>query len=154
MKTLKIAALTAGLLALAACAETSGPWRTLKKPVAAAGPGCVGFTSSIYFDQDSADLTPEAKMVLASARGQARGCQVRSVRVVGLADAVGASEANLALSKHRADTVSAALANHGFGKADFDLAAIGDAGATAPSGAAAPLRRRTDIVFDLAPPAR
>ncbi len=153
MKTTNTAIMIAAALSLAACAETSGPWRSVKRPVAAAGPTCTGFTSSIYFDQDSAALTPEARMVLASARTQARGCQIRSVRVIGLADAVGASEANLALSKRRADTVSSALAAHGFGKADFDLAAVGDLGAAA-SGVAAPLRRRADIVFDLAPPRR
>lgn len=149
MKT-KIIILGLAALSLAACADTSGPWRTLRKPVAAAGPGCASFTSSIYFDQDSAALTPEARMVLASARSQARGCQVRSVRVIGLADAVGAPQANLALSKRRADAVSAALAKHGFGKVDFDLTAVGDAGALGPSGATAPLRRRADIIFDLA----
>jgi len=47
-----------------------------------------------------------------------------------------------------------ALAAHGFGKADFDLAAIGDAGAVSSSGAAAPLRRRADIFFELAAQAR
>ncbi|ADG12452.1 OmpA family protein [Caulobacter segnis] len=154
MKTMKATILIGAVLTLAACAETSGPWRTLKRPVAVAGPTCLSFTSSIYFDQDSAALTPEARMVLANARTQAKGCRVESVRVIGLADAVGASEANLALSKRRADVVSSALAAHGFGKADFDLAAVGDAGARAPSGAAAPLRRRADIVFALASPAR
>jgi len=126
----------------------------VKKPVTTAGLACTAFTSSIYFEQDSVALTPEAKMVLANARAQARGCEVRSVRVIGLADAVGASEANLALSRRRADTVSAALATHGFGQAEFDLAALGETGATAPSGAVAPLRRRADIVFDLAPRTR
>lgn len=154
MKTTRAALLTLGFLALAGCAETNGPWRTVKRPVAAPAPPCAGFTASIYFDQDSAELTPEARMVLANARVQARGCTVRSVRVVGLADAVGASEANLVLSKRRADVVSKALASHGFGRADFDLSAMGDAGAQASSGAAAPLRRRADMVFDLAPPAR
>lgn len=153
MKTTKAAALVCAAMALTACAETSGPWRTVKKPVAAA-PSCAAFTTSIYFDQDSAALTPEAKMALSGARAQARGCLVRSVKVVGLADAIGASNANLALSKRRADIVSQALAAHGFGKADFDLAAIGDAGAVSSSGAAAPLRRRADIFFELAAQAR
>jgi outer membrane protein OmpA-like peptidoglycan-associated protein len=151
MKTTNATILIAAALSLAACAGTSGPWRTLKKPVAAAGPSCGGFTASIYFDQDSAALTPEARMLLANARAQARGCEVRAVRVIGLADAVGASAANLALSKRRADAVSSALAAHGFGKADFDLAAVGDAGAATATGVAAPLRRRADILFDLAP---
>lgn len=138
------------VLALAGCASSQGPWRTLRKPVAAAAPSCVAFQSSIYFEQDSASLTPEAIQVLKIARDQSRGCAVKSVRVVGLADAVGTSAANLTLSKRRADTVTSALARHGFGKVAFDEAAVGDAGAVAASGATAPLRRRTDILFDLA----
>lgn len=151
MKTTTAIALAATTLALTACSQTAGPWRTLKRPVAAAAPSCAGFTSSIYFDRDSAALTPEAQRVLSSARAQARGCAVRAVRVVGLADAVGASEANLALSKRRAEAVSSALSAHGFGKATLDLAAVGDIGSEGPSGAAAPLRRRADIIFDIAP---
>ena len=149
MKTTKIIVLTGALVALAGCASSEGPWRTLRKPVAAAAPVCADFQSSIYFEQDSAELIPEARMVLANARTQARGCVVMSVRVVGLADAVGTSESNLALSKRRAQVVSAALAKHGFGKVDIDMAAVGDAGAVAASGATAPLRRRADIRFDL-----
>lgn len=148
MRMIKAAVVLGALIGLTACAQTSGPWRNLNKPVAAAQT-CVRFSTSIYFDQDSAALTPEAKMALTAARAQARGCAVRSIKVVGLADAIGASQANLALSRRRADTVSEALAANGFGKADFDLAAIGDAGAMSPSGAAAPLRRRADIFFEL-----
>jgi len=149
MKTTKIIVLTGALVALAGCATSEGPWRVVRKPVAAAPAGCADFQSSVYFEQDSADLSPEARMLLANARTQARGCVVKSVRVVGLADAVGTSEANLALSKRRAETVSTALAKHGFGKVEIDQAAVGDAGAVAASGAAAPLRRRADILFDL-----
>jgi outer membrane protein OmpA-like peptidoglycan-associated protein len=71
------------------------------------------------------------------------------VRVIGLADAVGTSEANLILSRRRAETVSNALAKAGFAKVEIDRAAVGDAGAVAASGATAPLRRRADILFDL-----
>ncbi|WP_297512450.1 OmpA family protein [uncultured Caulobacter sp.] len=154
MKTTKIIAsvqaISVTAVVLAGCASADGPWRTLRKPVAAAPPSCADFQVSVYFEQDSAALVPEARMVLAGARDQARGCAVKSVRVVGLADAVGASEANLILSRRRAEAVSAALAKHGFAQVDIDRVAVGDAGAVAPSGAAAPLRRRADILFDLA----
>ena len=149
MKTTKILALGGAFLALAGCAETQGPFRTLRKPVAAAAPSCADFQSSVYFEQDSVELTKEARMILSSAQAQAKGCAVTSVRVVGLADAVGTSEANLILSRRRAETVSAALAKVGFSKVEIDRVAIGDAGAVAASGAAAPLRRRADILFDL-----
>lgn len=156
MKTTKSIALEAlvvggALVALAGCASSEGPWRVWKKPVAAAPPSCADFQSSVYFEQDRADLTKEARMLLAGAQAQARGCAVKSVRVVGLADAVGTSEANLALSRRRAQTVTSVLAQAGFGKVDIDMAAAGDAGAVAASGAALPLRRRADILFDLEP---
>ena len=150
-KSIALQVLVAGgaLLALAGCASSNGPWRTWRKPVAAAPPSCADFQASVYFEKDSADLTREARMLLAGAQGQARGCAVKSVRVVGLADAVGTSEANLALSRRRAETVTSALAKAGFGKVDIDMAAVGDAGAVAASGATLPLRRRADILFDL-----
>lgn len=152
MRTTKIIALAVcggAVVALAGCAQTQGPWRTLRKPVAAAAPSCADFQSSVYFEEDSAALTKEARMVLSGAQAQARGCAVKSVRVIGLADAVGTSDANLALSRRRAQTVTAALAKAGFAKVEIDTAAVGDAGAVAASGAAAPLRRRADILFDL-----
>jgi len=147
--TTKFIALGGAVLALAGCAETQGPWRTLRKPVAAAAPTCADFQSSVYFEQDSAALTKEARMVLSGAQAQAKGCAVKSVRVIGLADAVGTSEANLILSRRRAESVTSALAKAGFSKVEIDRVAVGDAGAVAASGAAAPLRRRADILFDL-----
>lgn len=147
--TMRIIGLGGVVLALAGCAETQGPWRKVSSPVAAPAASCADFQVSVYFDQDSADLTKEARMVLSGAQAQAKGCAVKSVRVVGLADAVGTSETNLALSKRRAQTVSGALAKVGFDKVEIDTAAVGDAGAVAASGAAAPLRRRADILFDV-----
>ena len=38
MKKTTIIALGGAMLALGACAQTQGPWRTLRKPVAAAAP--------------------------------------------------------------------------------------------------------------------
>jgi peptidoglycan-associated lipoprotein len=73
-------------------------------------PACEDFAVQIYFESQSAKLTSEARSVLKGAEAMATGCKVASVRVVGLADAVGAPDANLALSKQRADTVTRALA--------------------------------------------
>ena len=90
--------------------DRRGPSGVLRKPVAVAPPVCADFQASLYFDRDSAVLTREARMVLANAKAQARDCAVRSVRVVGLADAVGAPDANLALSSRRA---RGGVAGHG-----------------------------------------
>jgi len=108
---------------------------------------CEDFTVSIYFDQGAYRLTREAKMVLDSAAGRAKGCTIGAVDVTGLADAVGAPDANLQLSERRAASVTQAL--HRLGFANVKVSAAGDAGAQTPSGANAPLRRRADLVVHL-----
>jgi hypothetical protein len=89
---------------------------------------CEDFAVQIYFESQSAKLTNEARSVLKGAEALATGCKVASVRVIGLADAVGAPDANLALSKQRADVGDRALDKMGFGNVDFDVGAAGDAG--------------------------
>jgi outer membrane protein OmpA-like peptidoglycan-associated protein len=84
----------------------------------------------------------------------AKGCVVEKARVVGLADAVGASDVNLALSKRRAQSVTQALTKAGFAQVEIDQMSVGDIGATNTAGAAAPLRRRAAIFFDLSSPPR
>lgn len=149
--TLKItaAALGAGLL-LAGCA--SAPWRPTRAAIEALPPACANFQVSIYFERDQARVTREARSVLKSAGAMTRGCKVDRARITGLADAVGAPDANMELSRRRAEAVTRALIRAGLGKAEFDVAAAGDAGATTRAGASAPLRRRADIVFEISKP--
>jgi len=149
--TLKItaAALGAGLM-LAGCA--SAPWRPTRASIEALPPACADFQVSIYFERDEARVTREARSVLRSAGAMTRGCTVDRARITGLADAVGAADANMALSRRRADAVTKALIRAGLGRAEFDVAAAGDAGATTRAGASAPLRRRADIVFEISKP--
>ncbi len=136
-------------LALAGCAPT--PWPRSRSSIEVAQPVCADFRISIYFERDEADLTREARSVLASAKTQARSCAAAKARVVGLADAAGASDVNLALSKRRAESVTRALVKAGFPRVEIDQTAVGDAGAINAAGASAPLRRRADIFFDLEP---
>lgn len=111
---------------------------------------CTDQTVQIYFDPGAAAVTPEGRAVIAAAARQARGCQVRDVEVIGLADAAGAPEANLELSRKRAESVTAVLAESGLPNAEFRVAAAGAAGAVTPDGKDAPLRRRVDVVLHLA----
>jgi outer membrane protein OmpA-like peptidoglycan-associated protein len=108
---------------------------------------CEDFTVSIYFDRGAYRLTREAKAVLDSAGGRARGCQAGTVEVTGLADAVGAPDANLQLSERRAAAVTQALNRLGF--KDVRVSADGASGARTANGADQPLRRRTDVVVHL-----
>jgi outer membrane protein OmpA-like peptidoglycan-associated protein len=127
---------------------TAGRDRLVKAP-----PRCADQTVQIYFEQFSADVTKEGRAVLAAAAAQSRSCKVTSVDVLGLADNVGGTpDANLDLSKRRAQAVTAALASVGLPAGEFKIAAVGETGSTTADGRSKPLRRRADIVVHLSPP--
>ena|SRR5579862_9816040 len=134
-------------LGLGACTSM----KTSREQVVKAPQRCVDQTVQIYFEAESADLTKEGRQVLAAAAAQARPCKVAAVDVLGLADSVGAPDANLELSKRRAQSVTAALSAAGLPAAEFKVQAVGDAGATTAGGQAKPLRRRADVVLHLQP---
>ena len=139
-----------GITAAAALAGLTGACAT--KPVGRAAietPAavCQPVSVSIYFEQNSSEVTREARAVIAGAGAMARGCKVDSVRVLGLADSPGAPDANLELSKARAASVTAALEAVGLRNAQFDVAAAGAAGSLTRQGETAPLRRRADVVI-------
>ena len=132
-------------LVLSGCA--SGGGMMVRKPAV-----CADQTVQVYFDPDSAEVTRESRAVLRQAAAAAKGCEVRKVSVLGLADAAGTPEANMALSEKRAQSVSAALQAAGLPPGEFELAAQGQAGSVTATGQAAPLRRRADITLNLAKP--
>ncbi|PZQ64917.1 MAG: flagellar motor protein MotB [Phenylobacterium zucineum] len=113
-------------------------------------PSCERVTVPVYFEPDQASLTREGQRVIAAAARQAKGCEVKAVKVVGLADAAGDPAANLELSRQRAASVAAAVAKAGLPAANFDIEAFGQAGSVAPDGSVRPVRRRADISLDLA----
>ena len=143
--------LAAGLVT--GCTTTS-PWPKSRSQIVEMAPTCEDFAVQIYFERDSAEVTTEARGVLKGAGALTRNCKVASVHVVGLADAVGAADVNLELSKKRANAVTEALAKVGFRHVEFDVAAAGDLGAVTKNGEAKPLRRRADVKFDLDGPLR
>jgi len=133
----------AALVALAGC-TTARPKAYVTAPAR-----CADQVVQIYFEPQVAEITPEGRAVIAAAASQARGCKVTAVDVTGLADAVGAPDANLELSKRRAQSVAAALASAGLPPATFNLAAAGEQGAVTADGKARPLRRRVDVALRL-----
>jgi outer membrane protein OmpA-like peptidoglycan-associated protein len=142
MKTLAVAALAA-TVALGGCSTMQNARARLVR----APSTCADQTVQVYFDPESAELTPEGLAVITSAAANLRPCRVTAVEVLGLADAVGAPQANMALSQRRAQAVSHALAASGLPTAEFRIAAAGQAGAVTPDGQAAPLRRRVDVTL-------
>lgn len=144
-----LAILTAGLAAIGGCQSTSKP--APKGPLIEAPATCVDFAISIYFEPRSAAITHEAGQLISAAFDQTRGCDVTGVRVVGLADAPGSPDANLELSRRRAEAVTHAFHHRGLNTVEFQTTAAGEVGAQNALGQAGPLRRRAEVTFHLAP---
>lgn len=142
MKTLAVAALAA-TVALGGCSTLQAD----RARIVRAPSNCVDQTVQVYFEPESAELTPEGQAVISTAAANLRSCRVTAVEVLGLADAVGAPQANFQLSQKRAQSVSHALAASGLPAAEFRIAAAGQAGAVTAAGQAAPLRRRVDVTL-------
>jgi peptidoglycan-associated lipoprotein len=136
-------------LGLAVGLSGCGTLRGARDRIVKASPRCVDQTVQIYFEPESAEVTKEGRAVLAAAAQQSKPCKVTSVDVLGLADATGAADVNLEISKRRAQSVTAALAAVGLPVGEFKVSAAGQAGATTADGKARPLRRRADIVLHL-----
>lgn len=132
---------------LAGCASTPSSRDRIVK----AAPHCVDQTVAVYFEPQSAEVTSEGRAVLKAAAGQAAGCTVTGVDILGLADAVGAPDASLQLSKRRGEAVTQALARAGLPRTAYNITAAGQAGAVTANGNNRPLRRRVDVVMHLAP---
>ena len=115
-------------------------------------PVCQDVSVPIYFEPNGTQMTRDGRRVLAMAAADARGCVVDKVRVTGLADAAGDPAANLELSKKRAASVTDALLKARLPDAEFDLAAVGQAGAVTADGKIAPVRRRADVLLKLSKP--
>lgn len=147
MTIARTAAMAALVLTLGGCTTIQNARDRIVKPA----PRCVDQSVQIYFEADSAEVTDEGRAVISQAASQAGSCVVKSVDVLGLADSVGAADANLELSKKRAQSVTAALAASSLPAAEFKVSAAGQAGATTADGRAAPLRRRVDVILHLAP---
>lgn len=145
MIAFRTAVVTAAVVALGGCAAVE----KTRDAIVSRPNTCTDQTVQIYFEPDSAEVTAEGRAVIRQAAAQAKGCTVKRVDVIGLADATGAPGANLDLSKRRAQSVTAALALAGLPAAEFNLAAAGQAGAVTRDGEARPLRRRADIILRL-----
>lgn len=132
----------AALVGLAGCA-TALKRDDIVQPASA----CETSTTSVYFEADSHLITDEGRAVIAQAATAARSCKIGHIEIVGLADAVGAPDANQQLSERRAEAVTSALVAAGLPTTDLRVAAAGQAGSVTPDGEARPLRRRADIII-------
>ena len=139
-----------GGLALTGC-ETSGRMMRDRSEIVETPTACTPKRFEIYFADGEARLTEPARQAIGLTATQLQGCNIRTVRVLGLADARGGAEANQDLSERRAKTVAEALAAAGWPSPAFDVGAAGDEGAANAAGVREPLRRRTEVLVDAAP---
>jgi len=146
MKPVAILTLAGGLAILSAC---STPMR--RDAVIVGESPCAPVRFDVYFAENEGRLTEAATQAIDAAAGVLRTCDVRRIQVLGLADATGASEANMTLSQRRARAVVQALSDAGLPAPVFDVSAAGDEGATTAGGLAEPLRRRAEVVVDARP---
>jgi hypothetical protein len=135
-------------LGLSGCASNMFPDRDELVTTPSA---CAAKRFDVYFAESQAGLTDAAREAIGLTATQLQGCAIRSVRVLGLADASGTPEANLSLSQRRAVAVAQALTAAGWPAPAFDIAAAGEGGAVTPGGVEEPLRRRTEVLVDAAP---
>jgi outer membrane protein OmpA-like peptidoglycan-associated protein len=98
----------------------------------------------VYFDEVSANLTPEARQVVANAATRARETSARSIRIEGRASATGSPAGNQRLAEARSQAVADELARDGLDRATFRQAWIGETGSGDPSVA----ERRVDIILE------
>lgn len=145
MRTVVVVSSLAALAGLSACTTMRNARDRIVRPA----PVCQDVSIPIYFEPDAAQLTPDGRRVIAIQAAEAKRCKVESVRVVGLADAAGDPAANLELSRARAASVTDALVKAGLPPAEFDLAAVGQAGSITADGKVQPVRRRADITLKL-----
>lgn len=147
MRTIVIAGLAG--LAVAGCGWTPG-MRDRSELVAEPSP-CMAKRFEVYFAEGEARLTQPALQAIGLNATQLQGCDIRSVRVVGLADAQGGSAANQTLSERRAVAVAEALVAAGWPTPAFEVIAAGDTGAVTAEGTNEPLRRRTEVLVEASP---
>ena len=120
-------AATLALFAVSACAQQP-PLRTF----------------ALFFNDFSSTIGPEGAQIVASAASAARFFPAGSVRVTGYADNAGSTQADIDLSRARADAVATLLQQDGVASSRIVRAAVG----TPPNSQPGVERRRVEIDVD------
>ena len=105
---------------------------------------------TLYFESNSETLTDAGRQIVELTARRLRGCAVKNLDLVGLADPTGSPEINLTLSQHRANNVLEAFVRAGLPVPKYSLAAAGDKGSVTAGGAVVPLRRQVDVTVVMA----
>ncbi len=131
------------LLAAVACASLAG-CETVHRTVSST---CRDTKLTLYFESSSETLTDAGRQIVELTARRLRGCTVKELSLLGLADPTGLAATNLTLSQHRADNVLEAFVKAGLPVPKYTLVAAGDKGAVTAAGAVVPVRRQVDVTL-------
>lgn len=144
--------LAALAFALAACNTTPAavpPDNSAFDPAA-----CVERRFSVYFDEDSVQVTPAAGEAIQAVERSLHGCTIQHVRIAGFDEAGGAEQEAQEISLARAEAVATFLeSSTQWPRSIYEVVARGDARSTDEEGAR-PMRRRAWVRVTAAPPSR
>lgn len=98
----------------------------------------------VYFDEFSANITPQAQSVLGDAAAKAKATHARGIRIEAHASATGSEAANQKLTETRAQVVADALQKDGIDPAMLHQVAAGQT----PTGDTGVADRRVDVVLE------
>ncbi|MEM1381270.1 MAG: OmpA family protein [Pseudomonadota bacterium] len=103
----------------------------------------------VYFDLDSAVLTPAARTLLQNRAAQAAEVDLIEVIVSGNTDTTGSADYNRRLSARRAEVVRQALVGFGVDQSKIRVRALGETNLArqTPDGVKEPLNRRSEVEF-------
>ena len=129
--------------ALAGCESLHNAQRSINSP-------CRDTKLTLYFEPSSETLTDAGRQIVELTARRLRGCSVKELSLLGLADPTGSSAVNLTLSQHRADNVLESFVKAGLPVPKYTLVAAGDKGAVTAGGAVVPVRRQVDVTVVIA----
>ena len=131
------------------CASWRLWWPMLVGPglVACAAAGAPGADTSrflVYFNESSANLSPEATAIIADAAKRVRDSGARTIVVEARASATGTTRTNLKLAETRSSIVADQLEADGVARSIIRQVPIGQTGSNDPTVA----ERRVDIIIE------
>jgi outer membrane protein OmpA-like peptidoglycan-associated protein len=98
-----------------------------------------------YFGSWETALNELAQKEITMVQSKLAGCSIDSVQIVGMAGAPGDVEANMDVSRKRAETVADALAAGGWPRDRIAIEVRGEEGSTTADGLIKPMRRRAEV---------
>jgi peptidoglycan-associated lipoprotein len=113
--------------------------------------GCHNRSVDVYFEEWNSELNTHSRALLRTLQESLRPCHINGVRIVGMADAVGDSEANIEVSRKRSELIARFLQDGGWRRSKFDVVAIGERGAVV-NGSEKLMRRRATVSVSASAP--